>query len=156
LENKEKHLLEEPVIQLVPANFGKRFANYLIDVIVFSFLLSFLLMFAEPVYPLMQKIIAKQPIGLMDQLMISFLYGFYMSAMEAILKGKTIGKYITGTRAVAENGLPINAQSAFVRGLIRLIPFEQFSAISIPPRPWHDRWSKSFVVDESKSVLPKK
>jgi uncharacterized RDD family membrane protein YckC len=155
LENNEPHILEEPVINLVPANHLKRLANYLIDVIIFSILLSFLVAFADPVYPLMHKIMAKQPISLMDQLMISFVYGLYMSCMEAILKGKTIGKYITGTRAVTENGLPINAQTAFMRGLIRIIPFEQFSAISFPPRLWHDRWSNSFVVDEAKSTLSK-
>jgi uncharacterized RDD family membrane protein YckC len=140
LENNEPHILEEPVINLVPANHLKRLANYLSDVIIFSILLSFLVAFADPVYPLMHKIMAKQPISLMDQLMISFVYGLYMSCMEAILKGKTIGKYITGTRAVTENGFPINAQMAFIRGLVRIIPFEQFSAISFPPRLWHDRW----------------
>jgi uncharacterized RDD family membrane protein YckC len=158
LENQQEDLLEEPVIQLVPASLGKRLANYLIDVIFFSILLSFLMAFAAPVYPLMQKIIGGQPIDLKDQLMISFLYGLYMSAMEAILKGKTIAKYITGTRAVTADGLPVNSQTAFARGLIRIIPFEQLSALLmlfIPSRPWHDRWSNSFVVDEAKSVLSK-
>jgi uncharacterized RDD family membrane protein YckC len=155
LENTDQQIPEEPVIQLVPANLGKRLTNYLIDIIIFSFLVSFLLVLVAPVYPLAGKLMNKQPIGLMEQLMVSFLYGLYMSVMEAVLKGKTIGKYITGTRAVSKNGLPINAQTAFVRGLIRLIPFEQLSAISFPPYPWHDRWSKSIVIDETKSLLPK-
>ncbi|MEP6747643.1 MAG: RDD family protein [Bacteroidota bacterium] len=155
MENNEPHILEEQVINLVPANHLKRFANYLIDVIIFSILLTFLVAFADPVYPLMHKIMAKQPISLVDQLMISFVYGLYMSCMEAVLKGKSIGKYITGTRAVAENGRPVDARTAFMRGLIRIIPFEQFSAISMPARLWHDRWSSSFVVDEAKSILPK-
>ena len=155
MENTDQQIREEPVIQLVPANLGKRLTNYLIDVIVFSFLVSFLLVLVAPAYPLASKLTNKQPIGLMDQLMVSFLYGLYMSVMEAVLKGKTIGKYITGTRAVSKNGLSINAQTAFVRGLIRLIPFEQLSAISFPPYPWHDRWSKSIVVDETKSLIPK-
>ena len=155
MENTDQQIPEEPVIQLVPANLGKRLINYLIDVIIFSFLVSFLLVLVAPAYPLASKLMNKQPIGLMDQLMVIFLYGLYMSVMEAVLKGKTIGKYITRTRAVSKNGLSINAQTAFVRGLIRLIPFEQLSAISFPPYPWHDRWSKSIVVDETKSLIPK-
>ncbi len=160
MENTDLLTPEEPIIKLVPASYGKRLANYLIDFVAFSFLMSFLLVVVAPVYPLADKIKAKQPIGLEDQLMISFFYGLYMSVMEAILKGKSIGKYITGTRAVTENGLPVSTQTAFVRGLIRLIPFpfEQLSAISFTlstPYPWHDRWSRSLVVDEASSVLPK-
>ncbi|MEP7280066.1 MAG: RDD family protein [Bacteroidota bacterium] len=155
MENNEQHLLEDPLLKLVPASLGKRLANYLIDVIIFSFLLSFILVVASPVYPLMQKIMAKQPIDFMDQLMISFLYGLFMSVQEAVLRGKTIAKYITGTRAVDTNGLPVNSQTAFLRGLIRIVPFEQFTALTTPGRPWHDRWSKTMVLDESKSVFQK-
>lgn len=159
MENTEQHLLEEPVVELVPASILKRLANYLIDVIIFSFIISFFLVFLAPVYPLANKLMAKQPISFLDQLMVSFIYGLYMSVSEALLKGKTIGKYITGTRAVDdETGQPINGQAAFIRGLIRIIPFEQISALSLnftPPFPWHDRWSKSRVVDENKSKLPK-
>ena len=166
MENTVIDKIEEPLIQLVPANYGKRFANYFIDLIFFSLLASFVLMFIAPVYPLATKIMNKQPISLTDQLMVTFIYGLYMSVMEALLKGKTIGKYITGTRAVDINGLPVSSQTAFIRGLIRMIPFpfEQVSAFSFsfepfslrPPYPWHDRWSRSIVVDEAKSLLPKK
>ena len=156
--------LQIPEIKLIPASVGKRFANYLIDVIVFSFLLYFLLVLLAPVYPLANKLITQQPVSLVEQLMVSFTYGLYMSVMEALLKGKTIGKLITGTRAVSETGFPVTAQTAFLRGLIRIIPFEQISAISLsfeplsllPPYPWHDRWSTSIVIDEAKSLVPKK
>ena len=163
MENTEHNLLEEPAIKLVPASVAKRLLNYFIDVFVFSFLVSFLLMAVAPVYPLMNKIMQKQPLDLSDQFAIWFVYGLFMSIMESLLKGKTIGKYITGTRAVDENGFPVNSQTAFLRGIIRFIPFEQISAINIgfnpfgllPPYPWHDRWSNSVVIDEGKSLLPK-
>jgi len=163
-DNNEQEILEEPVIKLVPAGYGKRIANYLIDVIVFSVLVSFLMLVLVPVYPLATKIMNKQPLDLADQLVISFVYGLYMSVLEALLKGKSLGKYITGTRVVAFTGQPIHPQTAFVRGLVRIIPFEQISAIAfafeplslLPPYPWHDRWSGSIVIDEAKSVLPKK
>lgn len=164
MENTEQNLLEEPAAKLVPASILKRLANYLVDIVIFSFFVSFLLILAGPVYPLADKLMAKQPISFIDQLMISFIYGLYMSVSEALLKGKSIGKFLTGTRAVDETGQPVNSQTAFIRGLLRIIPFEQISAINIvlnplgllPPYPWHDRWSKSFVVDEGKSMIPPK
>jgi hypothetical protein len=37
----------------------------------------------------------------------------------------------------------------------RLTPFEAFSALgSNPPYPWHDRWTKTLVIVESRSDLP--
>ncbi|MEO6313778.1 MAG: RDD family protein [Chitinophagaceae bacterium] len=165
MENSEARLAQESLVQLVPASYGKRTVNYVVDFVLFGVAVSFLLIAIGPVYPLAAKIINKQPIGLGDQLVISFLYGLYMSVMEAALKGKTIGKFITGTRAVTTAGYPVSSQMAFMRGLIRMIPFpfEQVSALSFsieplalkPPAPWHDRWSKSMVIDELKSVLPK-
>ena len=80
--------------------------------------------------------------------MISFLYGLYMSVTEAIFKGKTIGKLITKTRAFNLDGSSISSQTAFLRGLCRLVPFEQLSALGIPSCPWHDKWSDSIVADE--------
>ena len=107
----------------------------------------------------------KQPLDMTDNLVVWCFYGFLMGALETALKGKTIGKFITGTRAVDGNGHPVNGQMAFLRGLIRVIPFpfEQISAVNfsfnpfamLPPYPWHDRWSKTIVVDEGKSLLPK-
>lgn len=158
MENTDLQTPGEPLLKLVPASIGKRLANYLIDATIFYFFLLFLLIMAAPVYPLVDAIRAKQPIGLSDQLLVSFVYGLYMSVMEAILKGKSIGKYITGTRAVTQQGLPISSQTAFFRGLVRIIPLEQLSAISLSltkPYPWHDRWSGSVVVDEASSALPK-
>lgn len=155
MENNQPPQFEEPDIILVPANHLKRLANYIIDVTIFSIIFSFFIAFVNPGNAFMHKVLMQQPFTFMDEFPIIFSYGLYMSVMEALLKGKTIGKYITGTRAVTEDGHAIKSQTAFSRGIIRIIPFEQLSAISMPCRLWHDRWSNSFVVDEAKSVLPK-
>jgi uncharacterized RDD family membrane protein YckC len=160
LENNEPNKTEEPEVKLVPASLLQRFVNYILDFTIFLLPAFLLLRLAAPssnwAYTLIEKFTKKpETISLMDNATIWFVFGLYISAMETVLKGKTIAKYITGTRAVTADGLPVNSQTAFIRGLIRIIPFEQFSAISIPSRPWHDRWSNSFVVDEFKSILPK-
>jgi hypothetical protein len=37
---------------------------------------------------------------------------------------------------------------------VRLVPFEQFSALGSPSYPWHDRWTKTIVIDEKLTTLP--
>lgn len=160
MENNEPRATEEPVIKLVPASLVKRFINYILDFLIFLSSVLFLLNLEAPshrwAYNLLEKL-AKKPetIDFMDNAIIWFVFALYLSVMETLLKGKTIAKYITGTRAVTADGLTVKAQTAFTRGILRMIPFEQFSAISVPSRPWHDRWSNTFVVDEAKSILPK-
>ena len=131
---------------LVRASLIKRIINYFTDIIVFSILASiFLTLF----YPEASGWVNNpNGINLKDQLMISFLYGLYMSVTEALFKGKTIGKLITKTRAFNLDGSTISSQTAFLRGLCRLVPFEQLSALGIPSCPWHDKWSGSIVADE--------
>jgi uncharacterized RDD family membrane protein YckC len=157
LENNDQHILDESMNRLVPTSWMKRLLNYFIDIIVFSILLTILLAAIAPVFPMAARWLQHKPgtDGLLanqftfsDQLLISFTYGLYMSLLEAILKGKSIGKLITRTRAVDMHGQAIGSQAAFVRGLIRIIPFEQLSAISNPCRLWHDRWSGTVVVDD--------
>ncbi len=74
-----------------------------------------------------------------------------MGIVEGFGKGKTIGKYITGTRAVNEDGSKITFSTGFVRGLTRLVPFNALSALGSPTYPWHDKWTNTLVIDEKLS-----
>jgi uncharacterized RDD family membrane protein YckC len=71
----------------------------------------------------------------------------YMGLVEAIFKGRSIGKLITSTVAVNEDGSRVSGQVALLRGLARAVPFNAFSALGSPCYPWHDRWTKTYVVD---------
>lgn len=74
--------------------------------------------------------------------------------IDLIFKGSSLGKLITGTRAVREDGSPITASEAFGRGFSRIVPFEAFSALGNNTWPWHDQWSHTYVVDIKDSTLP--
>ena len=76
-----------------------------------------------------------------------------MSIVETLLKGKSIGKFITGTRAVNFDGSRISSGTAFTRGFSRAVPFCAFSAFGTPCNPWQDRWSDTMVIDEKKSSV---
>jgi len=136
----QQHILDDLGVYLVRASAGQRLANLLIDLICFCLfwaipgLLSpeFWTLFFIPLLP-------------------AVAFGIYMSLMEIAMKGKTIGKLVTGTRAVQVDGSPINSTIAWQRGFSRIVPFEAFSALGGDTHPWHDGWTGTVVVVEKDS-----
>jgi len=83
-----------------------------------------------------------------DQPGLYYLIGYssvilYASIMEAFNKGRTIGKLITGTYAVRNNGQPLDFGTALKRSFCRIVPLEPFSGFGTP---WHDKWTDTTVV----------
>jgi uncharacterized RDD family membrane protein YckC len=137
----------------VRASTGQRFANYLIDLVLFYvllFLIGIFWAFSSP--ESVEAIAADDSAGfnLLDRLLSLVLYALYMSAVEAIFKGKSLGKLITGTRAVNLDGTRISVSTAFARGFSRAVPFCAFSAFGNPCDPWQDRWTNTMVVIDKK------
>lgn len=87
-----------------------------------------------------------------DRILSLVIYGLLMGIIEGIFKGKTLGKLITGTRAVQNDGSPLTFSKAMTRGLSRMVPFNAFSALGSPCNPWHDRWTDTTVIDEKQST----
>ncbi|RPE05943.1 RDD family protein [Chitinophaga lutea] len=157
MESTQEHLLaDEAVVNLEMASSGKRFANYLIDIAsfyAFIFALSLIIVIFNPTFfDVFEN--ASAGVDLLDRLVTLLLYGLYMGTVEAVFKGRTLGKLLTGTRAVNEDGSTISMGTAFKRGIIRAIPFNAFSALGNPCYPWQDKWSDTYVVDVKKSILP--
>ena len=131
---------------------GKRFANYLID--MFSFYAVFFII------GIILALVAPETLEIFEDESTSFkfaerifsmlCYGLYMSLVEGLFKGKTLGKLITKTKAVNEDGTTISWSTAFKRGFSRIVPFEVFSGFS--GYPWHDKWTKTYVVNEKKFI----
>jgi uncharacterized RDD family membrane protein YckC len=59
-----------------------------------------------------------------------------------------VGKWITQTIVVDENGEKPNSETILVRSLCRLIPFNAISFLGISGRGWHDTISKTYVVNK--------
>lgn len=147
---QEQHLFDDFHNRVTRASSGKRIANYLIDVIGFSlflFVVIYVMLSSGMDLPSFIYSENGEDFNLLGQLFFLLIYGMYMGLMEAILKGRSIGKLITGTVAVYEDGTRINGQTALIRGLIRAVPFNAFSGLGDPAYPWHDKWSKTFVVN---------
>jgi len=138
---------------LVRATGGQRLANYLIDIASFYALFIILGIIIALVSPSTIVNLDTDTGGfqLIDRLISLLLYAVYLGFAEAVLKGKTLGKLITGTRAVNLDGSKITASTAFSRGFSRAVPFCVFSALGSPCNPWQDKWTDTMVIDEKKS-----
>lgn len=69
----------------------------------------------------------------------------YYIVLEALF-GRTLGKLITGTKVVGEDGNSASFGQIIGRSLSRLIPFEAFSFLGATGRGWHDSLAKTYVV----------
>lgn len=151
----ESHLSEflELDISYDRVSHMKRLGNYLIDIIAFYILLILFGIFLGLFFPsFFADINFDDPgIALWDRLATLIFYGLYMGVIETIFKGRSFGKFITGTRAVNLDGSTITGKTAFLRGLSRAVPFAVFSALGSPSNPWHDKWTNTMVVDNVKS-----
>lgn len=147
---QEHHLFDDFTNQLTQASSGKRLANYLIDLVgfyVFMYFFSYVLVIVS--YDLAVIIYGEgdAAMELLGRLIILVFYGMYMGLLEALFKGRSLGKLITGTIAVNEDGTCISGQTALLRGLSRAVPFNALSALGSRCYPWHDRWTKTYVVN---------
>lgn len=128
-------MVEDP-LDLPLASTGQRFGNYLLDLLgIFGFV--FVLGFVAIVGGAGVQ-------GVSD-------FGGYvgMLAYYAICEaafGKTLGKLVTGTRVVMEDGSKPGFGTILLRTVIRFVPFEPLSALFGDGVMWHDSWSKTRVI----------
>lgn len=141
---EHESLLTDVEFNPVHASAGQRFVNYLIDSIIFNIILNFV----EIIFTIgISRIYASNVfINIFINLLITYIFFVLLYFLsELILKGRTIGKFVSGTKAVNEDGTEMEPKTILVRSLCRLVPFEQFSAFG--GHPWHDKLSRTIVVD---------
>ena len=147
---EQQSLLTDVEFNPVLASTGKRFLNYLIDLIVYDTIKYILRMgfaygsstvYADNDYAVLWFNVFLSITG--------WLLLYFLS--ELIFKGRTIGKFVTGTKAVNEDGTEMSAKTTLLRTLCRIIPFEPLRIFW--GRPWHDKWTKTYVIDVAKTGL---
>jgi uncharacterized RDD family membrane protein YckC len=136
----------EQDLYLERASVGARFANFLIDEIFYYVLLigiiALILTNQDPGNSFLER---EDPGALFFQYLALFAFiVIFFTIQEGAFKGKTLGKLITGTRAVKIDGGQLTWKDALMRSLCRLVPFEAFSAFG--GCPWHDRWTDTIVT----------
>jgi len=130
------------------ATAGIRFVNYLLDVIVrrvILYVISLIMInYGSTITGSLFYGLGETGVYLASYLLSLTMAFFYYTILEGSTKGLTIGKLATGTRAVMNDGSNISWQTAVLRSLSRLVPFEALSAFG--GYPWHDRWTNTQVV----------
>jgi uncharacterized RDD family membrane protein YckC len=125
-----------------PASLGLRFLNFLIDTVVYFLLLMAVVLVLSLVLSDIE-IFAEEPMSTIITYAFMILY---YSVMEATF-GRTVAKFITGTKVVNARGEKPTWGQAFGRSLCRLIPFEPFSMFRSEHRGWHDTIPGTWVVN---------
>lgn len=125
------------------ASPGKRFANYLLDVVGFYIFTLLLGVFGGLFMPELLDAFAED--GITQYAIIYSSYVVYYTLMEGALEGKSLGKFVTRSRAIRDDDTALTWKDALIRSLCRLIPFEAFSFLG-SSRGWHDSISKTKVV----------
>ena len=159
-ENEQKtDLLEsvdDPIQHIEYATTGQRFLNWLIDNVIMRFTLSYVTGYAVGYmlaigFPSFMTSVVNEPnratLIVLGLIITIFNYIIYYTLCEKLFHGQTLGKLITGTRAVRTDGGDLTMRNAFLRTLCRLVPFEPFSAFGTP---WHDSWTGTMVIKSRK------
>lgn len=133
------------------ASQGKRFLNFLIDGVIIR-LLAFPVGFT---FGVLYVIVAGGIVTETEDFNIrvfGWIIGIglvvtYYIVLEGLAK-VSIGKLVTGTRVISEDGTTASFGQILGRSFARLIPFEPLSFMAGDiTRGWHDSLSKTRVVD---------
>ena len=151
MELKEQHELKlrENEILNIMASKDKRFANYLLDIIflyifgfVFGVILGIVLAIVSP-----ESLTIFEEDNKLFEYILGFIAGMiYYSSLES-LTGRTLAKFITKTKVITKKGEKPNFGTILIRSLCRFVPFEALSFLGAECTGWHDRWSKTIVVN---------
>lgn len=132
---------------LRPAQKGRRFTNWFVDVIVRMILIELVGLAVEWLgvsEEFSEEFLESTTFVLLDfalGLLVAFTYYFVFE----VTTGRTLGKYLTGTRVVDTLGNKPSTKAIVVRTLCRAIPFEILSFLP-SDSGWHDSFSGTKVV----------
>lgn len=144
--------------EYVAATNGQRLANYIIDLIViyllvFVFVIGFYSMGTIDEEVFLENSMSQSTGDVLYQQLVEWIVGIvviliYYGLTEGLLKGKSIGKYLTKTRTVTINNKVADMSTILLRSLCRVVPFEAFSFLGGREGGWHDHWSKTRVIQD--------
>lgn len=137
-------------LRLIPASAGQRLSNVIIDMISFN-IIFFILVSVVTIFSYDFFVALENFNWLQERLFTALFVVIYYTVTETSLSGKSIGKYITKTRAVNLDGSKPDFATILGRSLSRIVPFDGFSFLGDGASGWHDKWSNTMVIDESKS-----
>lgn len=138
------------------ATSGQRFCNYLVDIAMFYafvFMLGVLLALLTEFTDNSIWTDWLVNISKIEDYIFSYIVLLSYYTIAELISQRTIGKYITNTVVVDQNGQKPAIGSIIKRSLFRLIPFDGLTFLG-NTRGWHDSFSDTYVV--KKNILDRK
>jgi len=141
-------------LQIVDRNRAskwKRFANFIVDRLIFNLIIlsiGFAGAFIDRItdqYYFTEIFLEYSEIGRLWDIITSLLYFVYMLVMEYFTKGRTLAKYITGTKVITIDAESPTFKEYFIRNISRIVPFDFLSFLG--ENGWHDSWSDTRVIN---------
>lgn len=132
-------------IAVLPASSGRRFVNLIVDQIG-----CVLLVFAIDIVLIVFAVALnmKDAVTNIPDILIGVIVCLIYYIPQEAIWGKTLGKFLTGTKVVSADGTTPTFGQVLGRTLCRMIPFEAFSFLFGGGNPvgWHDKFSFTRVV----------
>lgn len=133
------------------ANKGLRFLNFIIDYVsiilltmLFFGLIAIIIVVIDPESNIIYQLENINP--LLDRIITAIFYVLLIFLSEFLTKGRSLGKFITGTKVVMIDGSTPTTKGYFYRSLCRIIPFDALTFLG--ENGWHDKISKTTVVNK--------
>lgn len=139
---------EQMIVKSVGA--GKRLANLLLDTLFYEMIMYIII---NPLERLIFGELLDEQVeyGCLLSLTISFTILFLYYFISETYFQKTLGKLITKTKVINDDGTKASASAIVKRTLIRFLPFDSISLYTGKDEEkkgtwWHDRWSRTRVT----------
>ncbi|WP_288447482.1 RDD family protein [uncultured Chryseobacterium sp.] len=136
------------VVEYNKASLGIRLANNFLDLVIL-YIVNYLL---STISNLLYEVTSIEFFyfysngNMLWQILIgNFNYCLYYFLMENYLDGRTVAKYITGTKVISTDGTKPSTRQIMYRSLSRIVPFDGLSFLG--ENGWHDKWSETRVIN---------
>lgn len=136
------------VVEYNKASLGVRLANNFLDLVVL-YIVNYLF---STISNLLYEVTSIEFFyfysngNMLWQILIgNFNYCLYYFLMENYLEGRTVAKYITGTKVISTDGTKPSTRQIMYRSLSRIVPFDGLSFLG--ENGWHDKWSETRVIN---------
>lgn len=136
------------VVEYNKASLGIRLANNFLDLVVL-YIVNYLF---STISNLLYEVTSIEFFyfysngNMLWQILIgNFNYCLYYFLMENYLDGRTVAKYITGTKVISTDGTKPSTRQIIYRSLSRIVPFDGLSFLG--ENGWHDKWSETRVIN---------
>ena len=133
------------------ANKGLRFLNFIIDYVsiilltmLFFGFIAIVIVIINPESDIIYQLENINP--LIDRVITVFFYALLIFLSEFLTKGRSLGKFITGTKVVMIDGSTPTTKDYFMRSICRIIPFDVLTFLG--ENGWHDKISNTTIVNK--------